>query len=95
MPRSPSPCAPPGRLQFRQALADGIRSARWAGRLHLLGDGPLTASLPGRRVWVDGGHNRHAAKAIAAAMARHAPFDAIFALTATRRVADVLGPVAA
>ena len=77
-----------------QALADGIRSARWAGRLHLLGDGPLTARLPGRRVWVDGGHNRHAAKAIATAMAPHAPFDAIFALTATRRVADVLGPVA-
>ena len=77
-----------------EAMAQGMRSARWFGRLHLLGDGPLTAMLPGRRVWVDGGHNRHAAKAIAAAMAPHAPFDAIFALTATRRVADVLGPVA-
>ena len=77
-----------------EALAKGTHSARWAGRLHLLGDGPLTALLPGRRVWVDGGHNRHAAKAIAKAMADHAPFDAIFALTATRRVADVLGPVA-
>jgi dihydrofolate synthase/folylpolyglutamate synthase len=77
-----------------EALAQGIRSARWAGRLHLLGHGPLTAKLPGKRVWIDGGHNRHAAKAIAKAMADHAPFDAIFALTATRRVADVLGPVA-
>ena len=77
-----------------QAMAQGIRSARWAGRLHLLGDGPLTALLPGRRVWVDGGHNRHAAKAIAKAMADHAPFDVIFALTVKRRVADVLGPVA-
>jgi dihydrofolate synthase/folylpolyglutamate synthase len=77
-----------------EALAKGIRSARWAGRLHLLGDGPLTALLPGRRVWVDGGHNRQAAKTIAKAMAPYAPFDVIFALGANRRLADVLAPVA-
>jgi dihydrofolate synthase/folylpolyglutamate synthase len=77
-----------------EALATGIRSAHWAGRLHLLGAGPLTAALPGKRVWVDGGHNHHAAKAIAAAMAPYAPFDVIFALTRTRRITDVLDPVA-
>jgi dihydrofolate synthase/folylpolyglutamate synthase len=76
------------------ALAQGIGAAQWSGRLQPLGVGPLTAMLPGRRVWVDGGHNRDAAKAIAKAMAAHAPFDAIFGLTATRRIADVLGPVA-
>ena len=77
-----------------EAMVQGIGSARWPGRLQLLGDGPLTAALPGKRVWVDGGHNRHAATAIAKAMAGHAPFDVIFALGANRRVADVLDPVA-
>jgi dihydrofolate synthase / folylpolyglutamate synthase len=76
------------------ALAQGLGSARWPGRLQLLGPGPLTARLPGRRVWVDGGHNRRAALAIAEQMAGHAPFDLIFALTRTRRISDVLGPLA-
>jgi dihydrofolate synthase/folylpolyglutamate synthase len=76
------------------ALAQGLGSARWPGRLQLLGPGPLTARLPGRRVWVDGGHNRRAALAIAEQMAGHAPFDLIFALTRTRRISEVLGPLA-
>jgi dihydrofolate synthase/folylpolyglutamate synthase len=76
------------------ALAQGLTSARWPGRLQLLGPGPLTARLPGRRVWVDGGHNRRAALAIAEQMAAYAPFDLIFALTRTRRISDVLGPLA-
>ncbi len=76
------------------ALAQGLRSTRWPGRLQLLGPGPLTARLPGRRVWLDGGHNRRAALAIAEQMADHAPFDLIFALTRTRRISDVLGPLA-
>jgi dihydrofolate synthase/folylpolyglutamate synthase len=76
------------------AMAQGIGSAQWAGRLQVLQDGPLTARLPGRRIWLDGGHNRKAAQAIARAMAGRAPFDLIFALTSTRRIADVLGPLA-
>jgi dihydrofolate synthase / folylpolyglutamate synthase len=77
-----------------EALTQGIKSAHWPGRLQLLGRGPLTARLPGRRVWLDGGHNRGAALAIAAEMAGRAPFDLIFALTRTRRITDVLGPLA-
>ena len=77
-----------------EAMAEGLRSARWPGRLQLLGPGPLTAKLPGRRVWVDGGHNRGASLAIAAQMAGRAPFDLIFALMRTRRISDVLGPLA-
>ena len=76
------------------AMARGLESAHWSGRLQLLGPGPLTARLPGRRVWLDGGHNRGAALAIASQMADRAPFDLIFALTRTRRIADVLGPLA-
>ena len=77
-----------------EAIALGIQSTRWPGRLQLLGPGPLTARLPGRRLWLDGGHNRGAALAVAAEMAGRAPFDLIFALTRTRRISDVLGPFA-
>lgn len=48
-----------------EAMAQGIRSARWPARLQLLGPGPLTALAPGRQVWLDGGHNRDAGLAIA------------------------------
>jgi dihydrofolate synthase/folylpolyglutamate synthase len=46
------------------AVAEGIRSARWPARLQLLGKGPLTALAPGREVWLDGGHNADAGRAI-------------------------------
>jgi dihydrofolate synthase / folylpolyglutamate synthase len=48
-----------------EAMAAGIRSARWPARLQLLGEGPLTALVPGRKVWLDGGHNADAGLAIA------------------------------
>jgi dihydrofolate synthase/folylpolyglutamate synthase len=50
--------------------------------------------LPGRRIWLDGGHNHEAAIAIAEAMMPRAPFDLIFALLKNRRVEPVLGPLA-
>ena len=46
------------------AMAEGIRTARWPARLQLLGEGPLTALAPGREVWLDGGHNADAGLAI-------------------------------
>ena len=49
-----------------EAMAKGIRAACWPARLQLLGEGPLTALVPGRRVWLDGGHNVDAGLAIAA-----------------------------
>ena len=33
--------------------------------MQLLGPGPLTALVPGRRVWLDGGHNADAGRAVA------------------------------
>ncbi len=48
-----------------EAMATGIRSARWPARLQLLGDGPLTTLVPGQKVWLDGGHNPDAGLAIA------------------------------
>jgi dihydrofolate synthase/folylpolyglutamate synthase len=47
-----------------EAMAEGIRAARWPARLQLLGEGPLTALAPGRAVWLDGGHNADAGLAI-------------------------------
>jgi len=47
-----------------EAMAKGIRAARWPARLQLLGNGPLTALVPGRQVWLDGGHNADAGLAI-------------------------------
>ena len=49
----------------QEAMAEGISSARWPARLQLLGPGPLTALVPGRKVWLDGGHNPDAGEAIA------------------------------
>ena len=48
-----------------EAMAEGIRAARWPARLQLLGPGPLTALVPGRKIWLDGGHNPDAGLAIA------------------------------
>jgi dihydrofolate synthase/folylpolyglutamate synthase len=78
----------------RDAFVRGLAEARWPARMQLLGPGPLTAMLPGRRIWLDGGHNHEAAVAIAQAMAPRAPFDLIFALLGNRRVEPVLGPLA-
>ena len=77
-----------------EAMAEGIRSARWPARLQVLGPGPLTDRLPGRTVIVDGGHNADAAQAVARAMADRAPLDLVFGLTAARKVSEVLFPLA-
>ena len=38
----------------REAMAEGIRAARWPARLQRLAPGPLTGD---REIWLDGGHN--------------------------------------
>lgn len=45
-----------------EAMAQGIRAARWPARLQWLGNGPLTAG--GARILLDGGHNPDAARVI-------------------------------
>lgn len=46
----------------RNAMATGLRTARWSARLQRLAPGPLTGD---RVVWLDGGHNRSAGEALA------------------------------
>jgi dihydrofolate synthase/folylpolyglutamate synthase len=52
-------------------IAAGLRAAQWPARMQLLTGGPLVdlATEVGAEVWLDGGHNPHAAKALSAHMA--------------------------
>ncbi len=46
------------------AMTDAI----WPARMQRLRTGPLSASAPAAELWLDGGHNPHAARAIAATL---------------------------
>lgn len=75
------------------AMAEGIRAARWPARLQLLGEGPLTALVPGRRVWLDGGHNADAGLAIARHFADAAPLHLITGMLANKDPAAIVAPL--
>ncbi|EGF91806.1 FolC family protein [Asticcacaulis biprosthecium C19] len=48
-----------------EAIDTGLRTAVWPGRLQALKAGPLFEALPARSdLWLDGGHNPHAARAL-------------------------------
>ena len=53
------------------AIAGGVSDARWPARLQNLTSGPYadTVAESGGELWLDGGHNPHAAKALAETMA--------------------------
>ena len=49
------------------ALAQGVAGARWPARLQRVATGPLAKLLPaGWELWLDGAHNPHGARALAA-----------------------------
>ncbi len=75
-----------------EAMAHGIRAARWPARLQLLGPGPLTALVPGRRVWLDGGHNADAGEAIARFFAESSDLHVIVGMLAAKNPAAIIGP---
>ncbi len=52
------------------AIAEGLRSARWPARMQRLTAGPHgeAARAADAELWLDGGHNPHAAAALAAAL---------------------------
>jgi dihydrofolate synthase/folylpolyglutamate synthase len=77
-----------------QAMAKGIREARWPARLQRLGKGPLTELAGEREVWLDGGHNPDAGTAIARHFAPHAPVHLILGMLANKDPAALLGPLA-
>ena len=47
------------------AIWEGAQNAIWPARMQCLSDGPVTRMGQGADVWLDGGHNPHAATAIA------------------------------
>ena len=53
------------------AIAEGLRSVRWPARMQRLTAGPYgeAARAADAELWLDGGHNTHAAAALAAALA--------------------------
>lgn len=49
-----------------EAIERGLQTAQWPGRLQALKAGPLREALPDKasELWLDGGHNPHAARAL-------------------------------
>jgi dihydrofolate synthase/folylpolyglutamate synthase len=76
-----------------EAMAKGIRAARWPARLQLLGQGPLTALAGSRKVWLDGGHNADAGLAIARHFAGAAPLHLITGMLSSKDPAAIVAPL--
>jgi dihydrofolate synthase/folylpolyglutamate synthase len=83
------------------AFAAGVANARWPGRLAPLTRGALSAPVraAGGEVWIDGGHNAHAARALARALRdmqrrRPAPTIAIVGMRARKQSDAFLGALA-
>lgn len=53
------------------AIAEGLRTVRWPARMQRLAAGPYggTARAADAELWLDGGHNPHAARALATTLA--------------------------
>jgi dihydrofolate synthase/folylpolyglutamate synthase len=79
------------------ALSAAMGWADWPARMQKLADGPLTRLVPkGGEVWLDGGHNPAAARAIAIYARRNLdkPLAVIFASLKTKDARGVLAPFA-
>ena len=79
------------------ALSAAMGWADWPARLQQLAQGPLTKLMPkGSELWVDGGHNPSAARAIAAharkSFAGEPPFTLVFASLASKDPKGTLEP---
>lgn len=84
-----------------EAFAAGLASAAWPARLQPLTRGALSAPIraQGGEVWVDGGHNAHAAEALARALdamqqRRQAPTIVIVGLRARKQADAFIAPLA-
>jgi dihydrofolate synthase / folylpolyglutamate synthase len=81
------------------ALRAAMGWTDWPARLQRLGPGPLAAILPkGAELWLDGGHNPAAARAVADFFRAHVsggrPFHIVLGLLANKDAAGVLKPFA-
>lgn len=76
------------------AMRKGIVAARWPARLQRLGAGPLTELAGNRTVWLDGGHNPDAGRAIARHLASQPPVHLIMGMLANKDPSAILAPLA-
>lgn len=76
------------------AMAEGIRSARWPARLQALSDGPITQMVPDAEFILDGGHNPDAAQAIGRALAGRSDLALVMGMMANRPIGEFLDPIA-
>ena len=76
-----------------EAVAEGIRTARWPARLQRLGAGPLTELVGQRTVWLDGGHNPDAGLAIARHFAGSAPLHLVMGMLTSKDPSAILRPL--
>jgi dihydrofolate synthase/folylpolyglutamate synthase len=80
-----------------EAIAAGLRSAKWPARLQRLERGPLVDLLPaGSALWLDGGHNPAAACALADGLKNHdpRPWHLIVGMLKTKDHRGFLAPLA-
>ena len=75
------------------AIAQGLRQARWPGRLQRI---PWSGLAEGWELWIDGGHNEAAAMALARVAESWAdrPLDLVVGMLNTRPPEDYLRPLA-
>ena len=78
------------------ALVAAMDWARWPARLQKLGEGPLTALLPADTpVWLDGGHNPDAGKALSMHFRGHTTrIHLVIGMLANKNPAALVGPLA-
>jgi len=76
-----------------EAMAQGIRAARWPARLQRLAEGPITEAAGNRTVWLDGGHNPDAGLAIARHFAGHPPLHLVLGMLSAKDPAALLAPL--
>lgn len=74
-----------------------MTDATWPARMQRLRHGPLTQSAPQAELWLDGGHNPHAARAIAATLATlpKRPTYLICGMLNTKDVGGYMAPLTA
>jgi dihydrofolate synthase/folylpolyglutamate synthase len=81
-----------------EAIGLGVASTVWPARMQRLTRGPLAdiARAVGAELWLDGGHNPHGARAIAATLAERAPAPTalVCGMLATKDAAGFLAPLA-
>ncbi len=82
----------------QQAIQEGLAAARWPARMQPITQGPLAARVAPAELWLDGGHNPHAAAFIApqlALWAQEGPVTLIFGMMRRKDPAAFLAALAA